>query len=114
MDVFCLGVLISELLSEKEAASRSIEGGGDEKNVAEVLLLSEMLAAFMDGRLRGQYPVELANSMAETASKCVAVDLNDRPSVSEVFATLSKILSSSLDWDPSDELEHSSSLSHGR
>ncbi|KAJ0866326.1 hypothetical protein HanRHA438_Chr12g0550471 [Helianthus annuus] len=68
----------------------------------------------MDGRLRGEYPVELAYSMAETASKCVAVDLNDRPSVSEVFATLSKILSSSLDWDPSDELEHSSSLSHGR
>ncbi|KAJ0725427.1 putative protein kinase RLK-Pelle-LysM family [Helianthus annuus] len=128
MDVFCLGVLISELLSGKEAASRSVEGGGDEKNVAEVLLLSEMvkevvrggdnvrdkLAAFMDGRLRGEYPVELAYSMAETASKCVAVDLNDRPSVSEVFATLSKILSSSLDWDPSDELEHSSSLSHGR
>ncbi|KAJ0505137.1 putative non-specific serine/threonine protein kinase [Helianthus annuus] len=68
----------------------------------------------MDSRLSGEYPVELAYSMAEIAGKCVAVDLNDRPSISEVFATLSKILSSSLDWDPSDELEHSRSLSHGR
>ncbi|KAF5777765.1 putative protein kinase RLK-Pelle-LysM family [Helianthus annuus] len=129
MDVFALGVLISELLSGKEAATRSPDGG-DEKDVAELQegLLSEMvkevvrggddvrekLAGFMDSRLSGEYPVELAYSMAEIAGKCVAVDLNDRPSISEVFATLSKILSSSLDWDPSDELEHSRSLSHGR
>ncbi|MFS7960979.1 putative protein kinase-like domain superfamily [Helianthus anomalus] len=45
MDVFCLGGLISELLSGKEAASRSVEGGSDEKNVAESqeVLLPEMV-----------------------------------------------------------------------
>ncbi|KAI7740926.1 hypothetical protein M8C21_033053 [Ambrosia artemisiifolia] len=130
MDVFALGVLISELLSGKEAATRSLDNNGDEKDATELQerQLSEMvkdvvqggdnvrekLAAFMDSRLSGEYPVELAYSMAEIASKCVAADLNERPSVAEVFATLSKILSSSLDWDPSDELEHSRSLSHGR
>ncbi|KAK9059859.1 hypothetical protein SSX86_020563 [Deinandra increscens subsp. villosa] len=127
MDVFALGVLISELLSGKEAATRSPEG---EKDAAELRnsQLSEMikevvrgednvrekLGGFMDSRLRGEYPVELAYSMAEIASRCVAADLNDRPSVAEVFMALSKILSSSLDWDPSDELEDSRSLSLGR
>ncbi|XP_071734141.1 protein LYK5-like [Rutidosis leptorrhynchoides] len=133
MDVFALGVLMSELLSGKEAATRPPEGGGggekkgDESTVVQQGQLSETikevvggdnvrnkLAEFMDGRLRGEYPVELAYSMAELASKCVAADLNDRPSVTEVFMTLSQILSSSLDWDPSDELEHSRSLSLGR
>lgn len=138
MDVFALGVLISELLSGKEAATRPPEAVGDEENkvkdtaAADVAApqqgqLSEMikevvggdnvrdkLTEFMDSKLRGEYPVELAYSVAELASKCVAADLNDRPSVAEVFVTLSKIMSSSLDWDPSDELEHSRSLSHGR
>ncbi|GJR65994.1 protein LYK5 [Tanacetum coccineum] len=126
MDVFALGVLIAELLSGKEAITRSTESAGDKKNDKEVQLsemikevlagdnVREKLTSFMDGRLRGEYPLELAYSMAEVASKCVATDLNDRPSVTEVFMTLSKILSSSLDWDPSDELEHSRSLSIGR
>ncbi|KAI3734534.1 hypothetical protein L6452_14005 [Arctium lappa] len=117
MDVFALGVLISELLSGKEAATRPPEAVGDEedkvKDTAEDVAdpqqgqLSEMikevvggdnvrdkLTEFMDSKLRGEYPVELAYSVAELASKCVAADLNDRPSVAEVFVTLSKIMSS--------------------
>ncbi|KAK1419689.1 hypothetical protein QVD17_28958 [Tagetes erecta] len=128
MDVFALGVLISELLSGKEAATRSPTGDGKDVVEGKERQLSEMvrevvrgednvrekLVGFMDGRLGGEYPVELAYSMAEIACKCVAADLNERPSMAEVFATLAKILSASLDWDPSDELEHSRSLSHGR
>ncbi|PWA62769.1 protein kinase superfamily protein [Artemisia annua] len=126
MDVFALGVLIAELLSGKEAITRSTESGVDKKNDKEVQLseiikevlagdnVREKLTSFMDSRLRGEYPLELAYSMAEVASKCVATDLNDRPSVTEVFMKMSEILSSSLDWDPSDELEHSRSLSTGR
>ncbi|XP_071733021.1 protein LYK5-like [Rutidosis leptorrhynchoides] len=134
MDVFALGVLMSELLSGKEAATRPPEGvgGGEKKGDESVMVVQQgqlsetikevvggdnvrnKLAEFMDGRLRGEYPVELAYSMVELASKCVAADLNDRPSVTEVFMTLSQIMSSSLDWDPSDELEHSRSLSLGR
>ncbi|XP_076888347.1 protein LYK5-like [Bidens hawaiensis] len=128
MDVFALGVLISELLSGKEAAARVVDDDGKDEVAVPDGQLSEMvkevvrgednvrekLAGFMDGRLRGEYPVELAYSMVEIASKCVAADLNDRPSVAEVFGVLDKILSSSLNWDPSDELEHSRSLSHGR
>lgn len=128
MDVFALGVIISELLSGKEATTTT---GTPEKEEEAVVVqqgqLSEMikevvggenvrgkLAAFMDANLKGEYPLELAYSMAEVASKCVAADLNDRPFVAEVFVILSKILSSSEDWDPSDEFEHSRSLSHGR
>lgn len=127
MDVFALGVLISELLSGKEATTTTTTTtGSPEKDVVHVQLsekikevvggenVREKLAAFMDGDLKGEYPLELAYSMAEVASKCVAADLNDRPHVAEVFVVLSKILSSSEDWDPSDELEHSRSLSHGR
>lgn len=132
MDVFALGVLISELLSGKEATTTTgpPEKEKDSKDAVVVLQqaqLSEMikevvggenvrekLVAFMDGGLKGEYPLELAYSMAEVASKCVAADLNERPLVAEVFLILSKILSSSEDWDPSDELENSRSLSHGR
>ncbi|KAL4349653.1 hypothetical protein AHAS_Ahas10G0063500 [Arachis hypogaea] len=45
------------------------------------------------------------NSLIELAKKCVARDINSRPNISEVFMTLSKIQSSTLNWDPSDELE---------
>ncbi|KAL7587947.1 hypothetical protein Lser_V15G36570 [Lactuca serriola] len=130
MDVFALGVLISELLSGKEATTTTGAPEKEEDKDAVVVnraQLSEMikevvggenvrekLVAFMDGDLKGEYPLELAYSMAEVASKCVAADLNDRPYVAEVFVVLSKILSSSEDWDPSDELEHSRSLSIGR
>lgn len=123
MDVFALGVLISELLSGKEATTTTIEPQEKEEKVQLSEMIKEVvggenvrekLAAFMDDGLEGEYPLELAYSMAEVASKCVAADLNDRPYVAEVFVVLSKILSSSEDWDPSDELEYSRSLSYGR
>ncbi|KAF8406779.1 hypothetical protein HHK36_008871 [Tetracentron sinense] len=119
LDVFTFGVVILELLSGREAAS------GDEKK-GELLLsasieqvlegenVREKLRGFIDPSLRHEYPLDLAFSMAQLAKNCVAHDLNSRPTMAEVFMSLSKILSSSLDWDPSDELEHSRSLGHGR
>lgn len=65
----------------------------------------EKLHAFMDPTLRGEYPLDMAYSIAEIAKRCVANDHNLRPNVSEVFVILSKIQSSSLNWDPSDEME---------
>ncbi|KAK2988159.1 hypothetical protein RJ640_020641 [Escallonia rubra] len=124
LDVFALGVVMLELLSGKEAA-----GGGGEKKAGkdEELLFAtivrvlagenvrEKLREFIDPRLRGnEYPLDLAYSMTQLSRNCVAHDLNSRPTMSEVFMTLSKILSSTVDWDPSDELEHSRSLSRGR
>ncbi|XP_058748300.1 protein LYK5-like [Vicia villosa] len=119
MDVFAFGVVILELLSGREVV------GGDKNNgLGDQLLLSstvnqvlegenvrEKLRGFMDPNLRDEYPLDLAYSMAEIAKRCVNRDLNSRPNVSEVFMVLSKIQSSTLDWDPSDELERSRSVS---
>lgn len=118
LDIFAFGVVLLEILSGKEATSKS-EGKEEEmlcvtiNDVVRGENVREKLGNFMDPCLK-DYPLDLAYTMAELANKCVAHDLNSRPDTAEIFMTLSKILSSSLDWDPSDEIEHSRSLSHGR
>ncbi|XP_030514269.1 protein LYK5 [Rhodamnia argentea] len=118
LDVFAFGVVMLELLSGREAA-------GDSKNGEEMLSAAikrvldgdnvrENLRAFIDASLKNDYPLDLAFSTAELAKRCVASDLNARPEMAEVFITLSKIFYSSLDWDPSDELDRSQSMSRGR
>ncbi|XAR64306.1 Non-specific serine/threonine protein kinase [Bertholletia excelsa] len=124
LDVYAFGVVILELLSGREAArsGRKRNGQAEEDElltatVSEVLggdNVREKLGGFMDPSLGKEYPLDLAYSLAELARSCVAHDLNSRPTMAEAFMTLSKILSSSLDWDPSDELENSRSQSHGR
>lgn len=117
LDVFAFGVVMLELLSGREAAGQS-------KDREELLSSSinqalegddvrDKLKGFMDLSLRNEYPRDLAFSMAELARRCVAYDMNSRPSMPEVLMTLSKIFSSSLDWDPSHELSQSRSMSHG-
>ncbi|WJX59058.1 hypothetical protein P8452_44441 [Trifolium repens] len=119
MDVFAFGVVILELLSGREVVNDDKNNGlGDQllsstiNQVFEEENVKEKLRGFMDPNLRDEYPLELAYSMAEIAKRCVAKDLNLRPNVSEVFMVLSKIHSSTLDWDPSEELERSRSGSH--
>lgn len=119
LDVFAFGVILLELLSGKEATVG--EKGGEEsllsasvKKVFEGENVREKLRGFVDPSLMNEYPLDLVYSMAQLGNKCVFHDLNGRPSMGEVSMTLSKILSSSLEWDPSDELERSRSLSHGR
>ncbi|XVE62380.1 hypothetical protein DITRI_Ditri06bG0113900 [Diplodiscus trichospermus] len=118
LDVFALGVIILELLSGKQAAEK--KGGGEEllsasiKGVLEGDNVREKLKNFIDPSLRPDYPLDLAFSMAQLAKICVSHDLNARPPMSEVLVTLSKILSSSLDWDPSDEFPRSTSVSSAR
>ncbi|KAI3861467.1 hypothetical protein MKW98_000419 [Papaver atlanticum] len=111
MDVFAFGVIILELLSGKEAATMSTldngKMGGDEllsesvKVVLEGENVREKLVGFIDPSLKKEYPLDLAFSMAQLAMECVSPDMNARPSMLKVFTQLSKILSSSLDWDPS-------------
>jgi len=117
MDVFAFGVVLLELLSGREAVGGDKNGSGDQmlsvavNQVLEGENVKEKLRRFMDPNLRDEYPLELAYSTAELAKRCVARDLNSRPQISEVFMTLSKIQSSTLDWDPSDDLERSRSVS---
>ncbi|KAM7255941.1 hypothetical protein ACFE04_011682 [Oxalis oulophora] len=110
LDVYAFGVVVLELLSGKEATD------GDELlSVIIVDVLSgenvkEKLHDFIDPSMGRDYPLDLAFSVAQLAKLCVAKDLNSRPGMPEVVMTLSKILSSSLDWDSSDELDHSNSM----
>ncbi|KAI3465510.1 hypothetical protein Pfo_022173 [Paulownia fortunei] len=117
LDVFALGVVMLELLSGREPiANVSNSNGNERKDEDDQLLLSESiegvlggenvrqnLREFMDPWLGEEYPLEIAYSMAQLARSCVAHKLDARPPVSEVFMALSKLLSSSLDWDPSHE-----------
>ncbi|KAL5557631.1 hypothetical protein UlMin_033842 [Ulmus minor] len=107
LDVFAFGVVILELLSGREATEEPlwerISGVLEGDNVR------EKLGSFIDPALK-EYPLDLAFSLAQLAKACVARDLNSRPLVAEAFMTLSKILSSTQDWDPSDDLHRSFSL----
>ncbi|KAM5574069.1 protein LYK5-like [Rosa sericea] len=118
LDVFAFGVVLLELLSGRPAS-------GDEEytllyssisGVLEGDHVRDNIKGFMDPSLRRQYPLELAFSMAQLAKSCVAPQINSRPTMAQASGTLSKILSSTLDWDSSKavDLEHSRSLSHGR
>ncbi|KAF6160900.1 hypothetical protein GIB67_025435 [Kingdonia uniflora] len=118
LDVFAFGVVMLELLSGKEAANDAKTGDvllcASIKQVLEGDNVREELRGFIDASLKREYPLDLAFSMAQLAMNCVDKDLNSRPTMADVFMSLSKILSSSLDWDPSDELGHSRSLGSGR
>ncbi|XP_057534240.1 protein LYK5-like [Amaranthus tricolor] len=122
LDVFAFGVLILELISGKPAVkpSGTPNGGADDllfiaiRKVFEGENVREKLMEFMDSNLGREYPLDLAYTMAQLGYKCVDPNMNARPSMTEVSMTLTKIYSSSLDWDPSDELANSSSRSYTR
>ncbi|GMH17309.1 hypothetical protein Nepgr_019150 [Nepenthes gracilis] len=125
LDVFAFGMIMLELLSGRVAATASSNGDDNDrrgtnnevlsassiKQVFEGENVRDKLRSFMDFALDHDYPLELAYSMAQLANSCVDHEMNSRPAISEVLTALSKIHSSSLDWDPSDELDRTSSIS---
>ncbi|RWR72789.1 protein LYK5-like protein [Cinnamomum micranthum f. kanehirae] len=123
LDVFALGVVMLELLSGRAAATSTSDGEGKEGDqllwasigtVLEGENVRGKLKGFIDPCLQREYPFELAFTMAQLAMKCVAHDPSFRPSIVEVLISLSKILSSSLDWDTLDNSKSSSAVFTGR
>uniref|UniRef100_M8C308 Protein STRUBBELIG-RECEPTOR FAMILY 1 n=1 Tax=Aegilops tauschii TaxID=37682 RepID=M8C308_AEGTA len=109
LDVFAFGVILLELLSGKEATF----DGGDKRGETLLWESAEGLVvdgedargkvrAFMDPRLSGDYPLDLAVTVASLAVRCVAREPRGRPSMDGVFVTLSAVYNSTLGWDPSD------------
>ncbi|KAF0935698.1 hypothetical protein E2562_035746 [Oryza meyeriana var. granulata] len=116
LDVFAFGVILLELLSGKEAAF-----AGDEKGETLLWESAEGLVdggedargkvrAFMDTRLGGDYPLDLAMALASLAARCVARQPGARPGMDEVFVSLAAVYNSTLDWDPSDHGDSGPSL----
>lgn len=110
LDVFAFGVVLLELLSGKEAAFLA---DGDERllweHAGEALVevggegvARGKVRAFMDPRMNGDYPMDLALAVAALALRCVATEPRARPNMDEVFVSLSAVYNSTLDWDPSD------------
>lgn len=112
LDVFAFGVILLELLSGKEAAF--VDAGTGEEALlwesAEEALVANggedvdrvKVRAFMDPRLHGDFPMDLALAVAALALRCVAREPRERPAMDEVFVSLSAVYNSTLDWDPSD------------
>ncbi|XP_040376853.1 protein LYK5 [Oryza brachyantha] len=116
LDVFAFGVILLELLSGKEAAFAG-DGNGEALlwEAAEGLVdgcedSPSKVRAFMDPRLGGDYPLDLAMAVASLAAQCVAAQPGARPAMDEVFVSLAAVYNSTVDWDPSDHGNSGSSL----
>uniref|UniRef100_A0A0A9BII4 Protein kinase domain-containing protein n=2 Tax=Arundo donax TaxID=35708 RepID=A0A0A9BII4_ARUDO len=120
LDVFAFGVILLELLSGKEAAFADGDTGEETllwESAEEALVAGGeddvdrvKVRAFMDPRLHGDYPLDLALAMAALALRCVAREPRARPAMDEVFVSLSAVYNSTLDWDPSDYGNSGSSM----
>uniref|UniRef100_J3LAG8 Protein kinase domain-containing protein n=1 Tax=Oryza brachyantha TaxID=4533 RepID=J3LAG8_ORYBR len=116
LDVFAFGVILLELLSGKEAAFAG-DGYGEALlwEAAEGLVdgcedSPSKVRAFMDPRLGGDYPLDLAMAVASLAAQCVAAQPRARPAMDVVFVSLAAVYNSTVDWDPSDHGNSGSSL----
>uniref|UniRef100_R7WD50 Protein kinase APK1A, chloroplastic n=1 Tax=Aegilops tauschii TaxID=37682 RepID=R7WD50_AEGTA len=107
LDVFAFGVVLLQLLSGKEAAvappdndgkvvllweeaeglGRLGEGDGAKDD------LIDRVTAFIDGRLHGQYPFDVAAAMLASALRCVAREPRARPPMAKVLLSLSGMYS---------------------
>uniref|UniRef100_A0A0D9VD86 Protein kinase domain-containing protein n=1 Tax=Leersia perrieri TaxID=77586 RepID=A0A0D9VD86_9ORYZ len=113
LDVFAFGVILLEILSGKEAAFAGDGDGGERLlwETAEGLVGDgEKVRDFMDPRLGGDYPLDMAVAVAALAARCVAREPAARPAMDGVFVSLAAVYNSTMDWDPSDHGNSGSSL----
>lgn len=101
LDVYGLGVLMLEMVTGKHVSDISEKVN---KNLSEVLdevldegdvERNEKLTSFMDPRLQGKYPPELAMAVVKLTYGCLDKDPSARPDMNEVSQILSRILTTS-------------------
>lgn len=121
-DIYCLGVVILELLSGEEPlkykfdktrgefsrtsvieTARSAIDGGDGSET------EWRLRRWIDRRLRDSFPVAVAEKLTRVALECVELDPDKRPDMGRVSRKISKLYLESRTWlesikVPSDEI----------
>uniref|UniRef100_A0A0E0JIH4 Protein kinase domain-containing protein n=1 Tax=Oryza punctata TaxID=4537 RepID=A0A0E0JIH4_ORYPU len=112
-DVYAFGVVLFELISGKEAITRT-DGLNEGSNSERRSLASVMLSALrncrnsmymgsmkdcIDPNLMDLYPHDCVYKMAVLAKQCVEEDPVLRPDMKQAVITLSQILLSSIEWE---------------
>ncbi|CAH9094232.1 unnamed protein product [Cuscuta europaea] len=98
-DIYSFGVVLLELLSGRRAIDKNRPSG--EHNLVEwskpYLGNKRRLFRIMDNRLEGQYKVEVAQRLANLASRCLSTEPRYRPSMDEVVKEIEQLKVESKD-----------------
>ncbi|GAB4847096.1 lysM domain receptor-like kinase 4 [Ancistrocladus abbreviatus] len=105
LDVFAFGILMLEMLTGKQVADLYERVNVDLSEALADLLCEEdgkeCLRSLMDPSLKGNYPSDLAISVAGLIDNCLEKDPSGRPTMDEIVWSLSKVLTASLSWESS-------------
>ncbi|PSS30798.1 LysM domain receptor-like kinase [Actinidia chinensis var. chinensis] len=103
LDVYSFGVLLLEMLTGKEVSALY---EGVNTHLSEVLSSviheekgKENLGGFMDPSLQGNYPAELAVLVTGLIDSCLTNAPSGRPGMDEIVQSLSRIMTTSLNWE---------------
>ncbi|GAV92112.1 LysM domain-containing protein/Pkinase_Tyr domain-containing protein [Cephalotus follicularis] len=105
MDVYAFGVLMLEILTGKQAGALFGEGN---MNVSAVLPNEEDgqegLRNFLDPSMQGNYPLQLVIIVVRLIDSCLKKDPTARPAMDEIVTSLTRIFTSSLTFNMSNNI----------